>query len=52
MDRNASFSLALFTTEELAEISLDLAHIDAEEAREDAELEWFEMMDSGDDIWQ
>ena len=36
-----------FTAEEIAEINADLAEIEAEAAREQAELEWFAMMDRG-----
>lgn len=40
-----------FTAEEVAEITADLARIEAEAEREQAELEWFAMMDSGGDRW-
>lgn len=36
----------MFTNEELAEINADMDSIRAEEEREQAELEWFHMMDS------
>ena len=39
-----------FTIEEMAEITADLAEIEAEAAREQAELEWFAMMDRGSEF--
>lgn len=35
-----------FTTAEISEINADLDRLAVEEAREQAELEWFELMDS------
>ena len=47
--KNVTYEIAgqTFTAEEIAEITADLERYE----REQAELEWFAMMDSGADTW-